>query len=106
MDPLVQLFIQEIVWLYGAPISIISDWDPHFISKFWPNLYLAIPSICNWFGDIQFEIGRWVFLMASLWKQVPGFGKNVNFIPRYIGPYEIIEIPYNIIYILQLLTNM
>ena len=34
LDKLVELYIKEIVQLRGIPISIISDRDPRFISRF------------------------------------------------------------------------
>ena len=33
-----KLYINEIVKLYGVPISIVSDRDPCFTSQFWPKL--------------------------------------------------------------------
>ena len=35
LDKLVELYISEIVRLHGIPISIISDRDPRFTSRFW-----------------------------------------------------------------------
>ncbi|WP_369075043.1 integrase catalytic domain-containing protein [Klebsiella pneumoniae] len=35
---LCQIYIKEIVHLHGAPVSIVSDRDPRFISKFWSSL--------------------------------------------------------------------
>ena len=34
--------MQEIVRLHGAPVSIVSDRDPRFTSKFWPSLQQAM----------------------------------------------------------------
>ena len=34
LDKLAELYISEIVWLHGIPISIISDRDPRFTSRF------------------------------------------------------------------------
>ena len=34
LDKLAELYIKEIVWLHGIPISIISDRDPRFTSRF------------------------------------------------------------------------
>lgn len=32
-------FIQNVVWLHGMPISIVSDRDRVFISNFWRTLF-------------------------------------------------------------------
>ena len=42
LDKLVELYIKEIVWLHGIPISIISDRDPRFTSRFWGKLQEAL----------------------------------------------------------------
>ena len=39
--------------------------------------------------DIQYEIGKKVFLKVSPWKKVTRFGKNGKLSPRFIGPYEV-----------------
>ena len=36
------LYVQEIVTLHGALVSIVSDRDPRFTSKFWPSLQQAM----------------------------------------------------------------
>ena len=38
IDKLVKLYIKEIVRLYGILVSIISDRDPRFTSRFWGKL--------------------------------------------------------------------
>ncbi|GJW39744.1 putative reverse transcriptase domain-containing protein [Tanacetum coccineum] len=42
METLTRLYIKEIVSWYGMPISIISDRDSHFTSKFWQSLQSAL----------------------------------------------------------------
>ena len=42
LDKLAELYIKEIVRLYGIPISIISDRDPRFTSRFWEKLQEAL----------------------------------------------------------------
>ena len=38
LDKLAELYIKEIVWLHGILISIISDRDSSFSSRFWGKL--------------------------------------------------------------------
>ncbi|XP_060211808.1 uncharacterized protein LOC132639374 [Lycium barbarum] len=38
LERLAQLYVNEIVRLYGVPISIVSDRDPRFTSRFWTSL--------------------------------------------------------------------
>ena len=42
LDKLAQLYVEEIVRLHGVPISIISDRDPRFTSRFWSSLQNAM----------------------------------------------------------------
>ncbi|PHQ13462.1 hypothetical protein CCE07_035070, partial [Bacillus thuringiensis] len=38
MDKLAELYVSQIVRLHGVPISIVSDRDPRFTSRFWKKL--------------------------------------------------------------------
>ena len=42
LDKLTKLYISEIVRLHGIPISIISNRDPRFTSRFWGKLQEAL----------------------------------------------------------------
>ncbi|GKE83875.1 putative reverse transcriptase domain-containing protein, partial [Tanacetum coccineum] len=42
METLTRLYIKEIVSWHGVPISIISDRDSHFTSRFWQSLQKAL----------------------------------------------------------------
>ena len=47
LDKLAELYIKEIVRLHGIPMSIISDRDPRFISRFWEKLQEALGTRLN-----------------------------------------------------------
>ncbi|GJT94257.1 reverse transcriptase domain-containing protein [Tanacetum coccineum] len=42
METLTRLYIKEIVSRHGVPISIISDRDSHFTSRFWQSMQSAL----------------------------------------------------------------
>ena len=42
LEKLAQLYMDEIVRLHGVPVSIVSDRDPRFTSRFWPSLQVAL----------------------------------------------------------------
>ncbi|GKE55313.1 putative reverse transcriptase domain, ribonuclease H-like domain, aspartic peptidase domain protein, partial [Tanacetum coccineum] len=42
METLIRLYIKEIVSRHGLPISIISDHDSHFTSRFWRSMQNAL----------------------------------------------------------------
>ncbi|KAK5842878.1 hypothetical protein PVK06_005294 [Gossypium arboreum] len=42
MDKLAELYVCQIVRLHGVPISIVSDRDPRFTSRFWKKLQEAL----------------------------------------------------------------
>ena len=47
LDKLAELYIKEIVQLHGIPISIISNRDPRFTSRFWEKLQEALGTRLN-----------------------------------------------------------
>ena len=47
LDKLAKLYIKEIVRLHGIPISIISDRDPRFTSRFWGKFQEALGTRLN-----------------------------------------------------------
>uniref|UniRef100_A0A2N9F185 Reverse transcriptase n=1 Tax=Fagus sylvatica TaxID=28930 RepID=A0A2N9F185_FAGSY len=61
LDKLARLYIQEIVRLHGAPVSIVSDTDPRFTARFWKSLQAAMGTTLNFStvfhpqSDGQFE---------------------------------------------------
>ncbi|GJS42295.1 reverse transcriptase domain-containing protein [Tanacetum coccineum] len=70
METLTRLYIKEIVSRHSVPISIISDHDSRFTSRFWQSMQSAL---------------------VSPRKGVIRFGKQVKLNPRYIGPFKILE---------------
>ena len=42
LDSLSRRYVREIVRLHGVPISIVSDRDPRFTSRFWQSLQAAL----------------------------------------------------------------
>ncbi|KAL6219536.1 hypothetical protein ACLB2K_007295 [Fragaria x ananassa] len=52
--------------------------------------------------DLEFQVGDWLFLKLSPWKEVVLFGKRGKLSPRYIGLYEIIELVGSLAYRLVL----
>ena len=37
-----RLYIREIVWLHGVLVSIVSDWDPRFMTRLWKSFHKAM----------------------------------------------------------------
>ena len=42
LNRLTKLYVDKIVKLHGVPVSIVSDRDPRFTSRFWPKLQKAL----------------------------------------------------------------
>ena len=47
MDQLAELYVDEIVRFHGVSLSIVSDRDPQFTSRFWKELQLALETWLN-----------------------------------------------------------
>ena len=56
--------------------------------------------------DLKFEVGDMVFLRISPWKGVLRFGKLGKLSPRYIGPYRIVERIGEVVYRLELSSEL
>ncbi|GKB02346.1 putative reverse transcriptase domain-containing protein [Tanacetum coccineum] len=53
IERLLQLYLKEVVCRHGVPISIISDRDNHFTSRFWRLLQKVSPICWSEVGDSQ-----------------------------------------------------
>ena len=42
LDEFCRLYIREIVWLHGVPVSIVSDREPRFMTHFWKSFQKAM----------------------------------------------------------------
>ena len=41
LEEFCRLYIREIVWLHGVPMSMVSDRDPRFTTHFWKSFQKA-----------------------------------------------------------------
>ncbi|RVW46416.1 hypothetical protein CK203_081708 [Vitis vinifera] len=80
-DRLASLYVKEIVRMHGVPVSIVSDRDLCFTSRFWHSLQKALSTKLSFstafhpqtdgnqkWRDLEFEVGDHVFLKVSLMK--------------------------------------
>ena len=63
MDRLAEFYVNEIVRLHGIPLSIVSDRDPWFTSRFWKEL--------------QSALGNWLNFSTAFHPQTDGQSKIV-----------------------------
>nr|GEZ14492.1 putative reverse transcriptase domain-containing protein [Tanacetum cinerariifolium] len=118
MDTLTWLYIKEIISRHGVPISIISDRDSHFTSRFWQSLQKALgPEIIHETTEkivqirqhlqaardrqrsyanvrrksLEFQTGDRVMLKISPRKGIIRFRKIGKLNPRYIRPFKILN---------------
>ncbi|GJT99522.1 putative reverse transcriptase domain-containing protein [Tanacetum coccineum] len=104
METLTRLYLKEIVSRHGVSISIISDRDNHFTSRFWQSMQSALGTqldmtVRDWQWSyanvrrkpLEFQVGDCVMLKVSPWKGVIRFGKGGKLNRRYIGPFKILN---------------
>ncbi|GJS96454.1 putative reverse transcriptase domain-containing protein [Tanacetum coccineum] len=84
MDRLARLYLNEIVARHGVPISIISDRDSRFTSRFWQSMQEALGTCL--------DMSDHVLLKVSPWKGVVCFGKKGKLAPRLNFVEEPVEI--------------
>ncbi|GJZ96064.1 putative reverse transcriptase domain-containing protein [Tanacetum coccineum] len=82
MKTLTRLYIKEIVSRHGVPISIISDRDSHFTSRFWQSLQKALGT--------QLDMST-TYHPETDGQSIIRFVKRGKLNPRYMGPFKILE---------------
>ncbi|GJW86578.1 putative reverse transcriptase domain-containing protein [Tanacetum coccineum] len=91
MYRLARLYQNEIVAKHAMPISIISDRDSHFTSR----LKVARDRQKSYTDKrrkpLEFSVGDYVLLKVSPWKGFLRFGKKGKLVPRFVGPFKIVE---------------
>nr|GEW18682.1 hypothetical protein [Tanacetum cinerariifolium] len=102
MEKLTQLYLKEVVRRHGVPISIISDRDSHFTSRFCHQKSYGNRRT----KPLEFEAGDMVLLKVSPWKGTMRFKKHEMLSPRYIGPFKILASVGSIAYVLELPKNL
>ncbi|GKA24519.1 putative reverse transcriptase domain-containing protein [Tanacetum coccineum] len=93
MKTLTRLYRKEIILRYGVPISIISDHDSHFTSRFWQSLQNALGT--------QLDMSM-AYHPETDGQSVIRFGKQGKLNPQYIGPFKILKKVSSVAYILEL----
>ena len=101
LDKLARLYIQEIVRLHGAPVSIVSDRDPRFTARFWKSLQSAMGTTLNFStafhpqSDGQFE--RTIQTLEDMLRAC-----ILDLGGRWDGHLPLVEFAYNTVTILVL----
>ncbi|GJZ69619.1 putative reverse transcriptase domain-containing protein [Tanacetum coccineum] len=93
MDSLVRLYLNEIVSRHGVPISIISNRDSRFTSRFWQSMQEALRTRLDMSTAYHPQTDS---------QSVVRFGKKGKLAPRFVGPFEIIEKVGHVAYRLRL----
>ena len=94
LEKLAQLYLDEIVRLHGVPVSIMSDRDPKFTSRFWPSLQAALGTRLHFStafhpqtdGQSERTIQTLEDMLRACDRTHPGYPSRV---PRVVPPSEV-----------------
>nr|GEX35070.1 hypothetical protein [Tanacetum cinerariifolium] len=102
MDRLARLYLNEIVVRHGMSISIISNRDSFFTSRFWQSMQEGLGT------RLDISTAYHPQTDESVVRQLCGLrlGKKRKLAPRFVGPFEIIEKVGPMAYRLDLLEKL
>ncbi|GJR14209.1 putative reverse transcriptase domain-containing protein [Tanacetum coccineum] len=102
MDRLARLYLNEIVARHGMPISIISDRDSLFTSRFWQSMHESLGTRLDIRPEIVQETTKKISQIKDRLKAARDRQKSYadrirkplkfskgNLAPRFVGPFEI-----------------
>ncbi|GJX89736.1 reverse transcriptase domain-containing protein [Tanacetum coccineum] len=70
MEKLMQLYLKEVVCRHGIPISVISDQDSHFMSRFWKLLQKALGTNLDMSAAYHPQMDGWKSRSPVCWSEV------------------------------------
>nr|GEV11764.1 putative reverse transcriptase domain-containing protein [Tanacetum cinerariifolium] len=99
MEKLARFYIDQIVAGHGVPVSIISDRDGRFTSRFWQTLQKALGTRLDMIFEVlrlrpcmEGSVGRPSYRLKLVnVERRDTFGKKGKLAPRYVGPFEILK---------------
>ncbi|GJU73238.1 putative reverse transcriptase domain-containing protein [Tanacetum coccineum] len=98
MDRLARLYLNEIVARHSVLISIISDCDSRFMSRFWLSMQEALGTRLDmstaYHPQTDCQSLRTIQTLEDMLRDCNGgvcFEKKGKLAPRFVGPFEILE---------------
>nr|GEY49883.1 hypothetical protein [Tanacetum cinerariifolium] len=98
MERLARLYLNEIVARHGVPISIISDRDSRFTSRFWQSMQETLGTRLDmstaYHPQTDGQSERTIQTLEDMLRACKGvvrFGKKEKLAPRFVGLFEIIK---------------